>query len=154
MRLLWLTVLALPACATLTELLPPPQPAAAAAKPAPERPVVTPENRLVLFPYGKYAGKSDKGTATLWLKEDQTYTLSWQVYVPAKQGQWDGTFEWLKNASGFELLAFFDTQVAENGARTGDVVVDRREALTQMDFEKRTFAVTVPDIGVVKFTPQ
>lgn len=154
MRLALLLFLALPACATLSELLPAPQPAAPAARPAPERPVVTAETRLVLFPYGQYTASNEKGSATLDLNADQSYTLSWQVPLTGKQGQWSGSFEWLKNAAGFEILAYFDTRVAENGALTGALIVDKREALSQLDFERHAFAVSVPDLGVVRFTPK
>lgn len=128
-------------------------PSTAAAKPAATRPVVTAETRLVIFPYGHYSGRSDRGTATLDLQEDQHFTLSWQVTVPAKQGQWSGEFEWLKNASGFESLAFFGVREAVDGQLTGSDS-DRWQVVSQMDQQEHRFAISVPDLGTVLFAPR
>ncbi|MBN2797857.1 MAG: hypothetical protein JXX28_01805 [Deltaproteobacteria bacterium] len=143
---------ALHGCATIP--LPSLQPAPAPARPAgPARPVVTPETRLVLMPYGQYAGQVIGGTATLDLSEDQRFTLSWEVPIEHKQGQWSGEFEWLLNKSGFETLALFGVREAVNGTLTGQEG-DHWQVVSQLDREQHRFAISVPDLGTVRFAPK
>lgn len=118
----------------------------------PARPVITAENRLVLMPYGRYSGKAELGTAQLELREDQTFVLSWQVPIRQREGQLTGTFEWLKNAAGFESLAFWDVREAINGTLTGNTS-DRTQAVLRLDRDLHHFTLSLPDLGEVSFKP-
>lgn len=132
-------------------------PAQTGSKPAAaaNRPVVTPENRLVLMPYGQYKGAAPFGTATLDLQNDQKFVLHWQAKLPSgivREGQWNGTFEWLRNDAGFESIAFFDVREAIDG-KIADGMSDKKQAVTSIDTEKQAFAIKVPDLDTVEFKP-
>lgn len=117
--------------------------------------MVTAENRLVLVPHGQYSAKADRGAASLDLREDQRFMLHWQVRLPSgvvREGQWNGTFEWLKNDAGMESLAFFDVREAIDG-RIRDGMQDNTQVVTHLDKEQHQFAIRVPDLGTVDFKP-
>lgn len=118
------------------------------------RPVVTAENRFVLMPYGRYLGRSGRGSAELILGQDQKFFLrfDWAEYGRPHEGQWTGTFEWLKR-NGFETIAFYDVVEGVDARRTFMGTRDVESAILHLDRQRHEFAFDVPHLGTVDFAP-